>query len=173
MGKPSSSIVEKSANKEDDRSSIDEKSSNKEDDERVEPVVDDNVAEVPQEEAQQQPIRKRKKRSKKKTKEGTNDTTIVEEVLSPSKSSPDSVSTDGSSSANASHQDHRVTEEEDDDYIHSFSNDYEDFATTEFEVQRQRPEQEWTTVVNRAPKLTSSDVTAKDDDETGEKSMTK
>merc|ERR1711862_996404 len=124
----------------------------------------------PQEEAQQQPIRKRKKRSKKKTKEGTNDTTIVEEVLSPSKSSPDSVSTDGSSSANASHQDHHhlVTE---DDYIHSFSNDYEDFGA-EFEVQRQRPEQEWTTVVNRAPKLTSSDVTAKDD-EPVEKSMTK
>merc|ERR1712157_55906 len=90
---------------------------------------------------------------------------------SPSKSSPDSVSTDGSSSANASHQDHHHLVTEDDDYIHSFSNDYEDFAT-EFEVQR-RPEQEWTTVVNRAPKLTSSDVVAKDDDDDKPVEMTK
>jgi len=95
------------------------------------------------------PVTRKKKRVKKKSVKPT--TPVVEDVLISSKTSPDSVSTDGSSSANISHQDrdHSVNEE---DFNQSFSHDYEDYA--DFEVQP--PEEEWTTVPTRSAKNQSS-----------------
>jgi len=100
------------------------------------------------------PTRKKKKRAKKKY-EKTN-IPVVEDVLIPSKASPDSVSTDGSSSANISHQDHDHHSVNEEDFNQSFPHEYVDYA--EFEVHR--PEEEWTTVVSRS-KTQSSDKTDK------------
>merc|ERR1712232_112778 len=126
------------------------------------PVVDNTATEIPESNnapSEPLPTRKKKKRVKKKQVKQplpTNIPDVTEDVLIPSsKSSPDSVSTDGSSTtANISHQDrsddhHSVNEE----FNQSFSHDYEDYA--DFEVQT--PEEEWTTVPTRSSKtLTSS-----------------
>jgi len=101
------------------------------------------------------PTRKKKKRVKKKSVK-TN-IPVVEDVLIPSKASPDSVSTDGSSSANISHQDHDHHSVIEEDFNQSFPHEYVDYA--EFEVHR--PEEEWTTVVSRASKTHTSDKSEK------------
>lgn len=127
------------------------------------PVIENTTTEITESNppSEPQPTRKKKKRVRKKSAkiQSTNIPVVSEDVLIPSsKSSPDSVSTDGSSTtANISHQDrdHSVNEEE---FNQSFSNDYEDYA--DFEVQT--PEAEWTTVPTRAPKIQSSNDSEKD-----------
>lgn len=127
------------------------------------PVIENTTTEITESNPpiEPQPTRKKKRRVRKKSakQQSTNIPVVSEDVLLPSsKSSPDSVSTDGSSTtANISHQDrdHSVNEEE---FNQSFSNDYEDYA--DFEVQT--PEAEWTTVPTRAPKSQSSNDSEKD-----------